>query len=66
MAYPMVRGEVEAGNSTLHGWHYSIEEGEIRIFDVWQGQFVPASETTNSGTGSYQPYVETDGQIFSF
>jgi carbonic anhydrase len=66
MAYPMVRREVEAGNLTLHGWHYVIEDGEIHIFDVQQGRFVPASEATNSGTGPYQPYVENDGQIFSF
>lgn len=66
MDYPMVRREVEAGNLTLHGWHYVIEEGEIHIFDVQQGQFIPASKATNSGTGPYQPYVEHDGQIFSF
>lgn len=66
MDYPMVRREVEAGNLTLHGWHYVIEDGEIHIFDVQQGRFVPASEATNSGTGPYQPYVENDGQIFSF
>ena len=66
MDYPMVRREVEAGNLTLHGWHYVIEEGEIHIFDVQQGQFIPASRATNSGTGPYQPYVENDGQIFSF
>ena len=66
MDYPMVRREVEAGNLTLHGWHYVIEDGEIHIFDVQEGQFVPASKATSSGTGPYQPYVENDGQIFSF
>lgn len=66
MAYPMVRREVEAGRLTLHGWHYVIEHGEIHIFDVQQGRFVPASEASNSGTGPYAPYVEHDGQVFSF
>ena len=66
MDYPMVRREVEAGRLTLHGWHYVIEDGEIHIFDVLQGNFVPASQSTHSGTGPYQPYVENDGQIFSY
>jgi carbonic anhydrase len=62
MDYPMVRREVEAGNLTLHGWHYVIEDGEIHIFDIQQGSFLPASIATSSGTGPYQPYVESDGQ----
>ena len=66
MAYPMVRREVEAGRLTLHGWHYVIEDGEIHIFDVQQGSFVPASQSLHSGSGPYQPYVENDGQIFSY
>ncbi|MEO7106610.1 MAG: carbonic anhydrase [Rhodoferax sp.] len=66
MAYPMVRREVEAGRLTLHGWHYVIEHGEIHIFDVLEGRFVPASEASNSGTGPYAPYVEHDGQVFSY
>lgn len=66
MEYPMVRRSVEAGQLTLHGWHYVIEEGEIHIFDVHQGSFVPASIASSSGTGPYQPYVENDGQIFSY
>lgn len=65
MAYPMVRREVEKGALTLHGWHYVIEDGEIHIFDVRQGSFVPAALASNSGTGPYQPYVEYDGQIIS-
>ena len=66
MDYPMVRRSVEAGKLTLHGWHYVIEEGEIHIFDVHKGSFVPASIASSSGTGPYQPYIENDGQIFSF
>lgn len=66
MDYPMVRREVEAGRLTLHGWHYVIEEGEIHIFDVSQGNFVPASIASSSGTGPYQPYIENDGNIFSY
>lgn len=66
MAYPMVRREVEKGVLTLHGWHYVIEDGEIHIFDVRQGSFVPAAIASSSGTGPYQPYVEHDGQIISY
>ena len=65
MGYPMVRREVERGKLTLHGWHYVIEDGEVHVFDVQQGNFVPAAIASHSGTGPYQPYVEHDGQIFS-
>lgn len=63
MGYPMVRRNVEAGQLTLHGWHYVIEDGEIHVFDAEQGGFVPASIASNSGTGPYHPYVEHDGQL---
>jgi carbonic anhydrase len=65
MDYPMVRREVEAGHLTLHGWHYVIEDGEVHVFDVQQGDFVPASKSSHSGTGPYSPYVEHDGQIIA-
>ena len=65
MEYPFVRREVEAGRLTLHGWHYVIEHGEVHVFDVEQGAFVPASVASHSGTGPYQPHVEHDGQIIS-
>ncbi|MCF8208904.1 MAG: carbonic anhydrase [Rhodoferax sp.] len=66
MAYPMVRREVEAGRLTLHGWYYVIEDGEIHIFDIDHGNFVPASQASHSGSGPYQPYVEHDGQVISY
>lgn len=56
MGYPMVRSQVEAGLMTLHGWHYVIEDGEIHVFDVKSGQFIPASEATHSGDGPYVPH----------
>ncbi len=63
MAYPMVRSRVEEGALSLHGWHYVIEEGEVHVFDAEQGDFVPASVASHSGTGPYLNYVEHDGQI---
>ncbi len=63
MDYPMVRRAVDAGQLTLHGWHYVIEDGEVHVFDVQEGAFVPASVADHSGTGPYQPYVEHDGQV---
>ena len=63
MEYPMVRSRVQSGQISLHGWHYVIEEGEVHVFDVSTGGFVPASRADNSGTGPYQPYVEHDGQV---
>ena len=55
MDYPMVRERVEAGALTLHGWHYVIEDGEVHVFDVRRGGFVPASLAEHAGTGPYLP-----------
>ena len=63
MEYPMVRSRVQSGQISLHGWHYVIEDGEVHVFDVQTGGFVPASQSDHSGTGPYQPYVEHDGQV---
>lgn len=54
MEYPMVRSRVEARKISLHGWHYVIEDGEVCVFDVTTGRFLPASEAGHSGTGPYQ------------
>ncbi len=59
MAYPMVRPRVERRELSLHGWHYVIEDGEVCVFDVHTGQFIPASAAEHSGTG---PYVDYDGE----
>lgn len=56
MDYPMVRERVEKGSLALHGWHYVIEEGEVHVFDVREGGFVPARQSTHSGTGPYLSY----------
>jgi len=63
MGYPMVRERVEQGKLTLHGWHYVIEDGEVHVFDVKSGQFVPASSATHSGTGPY--HLHEDDPIAS-
>lgn len=62
MGYPMVRERVEKGLLALHGWHYVIEDGEVHVFDVKSGKFVPASSATHSGTG---PYLETQDTMTS-
>lgn len=54
MDYPMVRARVEQGRIALHGWHYVIEAGEVHVFDVNKGAFVPASSSEHSGTGPYR------------
>lgn len=53
MDYPMVRARVERREVTLHGWHYVIEDGEVHVFDVRSGAFLPASTAEHSGTGPY-------------
>lgn len=61
MGYPMVRDRVEAGCLALHGWHYVIEEGEVHVFDVRTGAFVPASSADHSGTGPFDSAPVDDG-----
>jgi len=60
MDYPMVRRQVDAGQLALHGWHYVIEDGEVHVFDVHQGAFVPASSAEHSGTGPFLPFAGDD------
>jgi carbonic anhydrase len=61
MGYPMVRERVEAGRLALHGWHYVIEDGEVHVFDVRSGAFVPASSADHSGTGPFDHAPVDDG-----
>ena len=61
MGYPMVRERVEAGRLALHGWHYVIEDGEVHVFDVRSGSFVPASNAEHSGDGPFDPAPVDDG-----
>lgn len=58
MGYPMVRERVEARKIALHGWHYVIEDGEVHVFDVKSGQFIPASHANHSGDGPYHEHFE--------
>ena len=66
MGYPMVREQVEAKQLALHGWHYVIEEGEVHVFDVKSGEFIPASTASHSGTGPYQENEDSiDSPVFN-
>ena len=49
---------VQAGRLTLHGWHDVIEDGEVHLFDVKAGTFIPASNAEHAGTGPYAGYQE--------
>ena len=64
MDYPMVRSRVERGELKLYGWHYVIEEGEVHVFDVGRGCFVPASLSEHSGTGPFADAPD-DGRVFN-
>jgi len=61
MDYPMVRRRVESGHISLHGWHYVIEDGEVHVFDVKSGAFIPASSAAHSGTGPYHHFDGSPG-----
>lgn len=63
MDYPMVRRRVERGELSLHGWHYVIEDGEVHVFDVKSGSFVPASRAEHSGDGPFP--AASDSALFN-
>ncbi|MEO8807745.1 MAG: carbonic anhydrase [Burkholderiaceae bacterium] len=66
MGYPMVRERVEAGRLALHGWHYVIEDGEVHVFDLRSGSFLPASSAEHSGTGPFDSApVDAGSRIFN-
>jgi carbonic anhydrase len=56
---------VEARELTLHGWHYVIEDGEVHVFDVQRGCFVPAAHAEHSGTGPYKDHPSDAEQLFN-
>ena len=41
LTFPIVRERVAAGQISLHGWHYVIEEGRVEFLDVNDGSFKP-------------------------
>ncbi len=59
MDYPMVRRAVEAGDLTLHGWHYVIEDGDVHVFDAQRAAFIPASVATHIGAGPYGGAIQS-------
>ena len=61
MGCPMLRERVEAGRLALHGWLCVIEDGEVHVFDVRSGSFVPASAAERSGDGPFDPAPVDDG-----
>ncbi len=63
MNYPMVRRRVEQKKLSLHGWHYVIEDGQVDVFDVHSGRFIPACESEHSGTGPYDDAPVDDGRL---
>lgn len=58
MDYPMVGRAVAAGELTLHGWHYVIEDGDVHVFDARRGEFIPASVATHIGAGPYGGIIQ--------
>ena len=53
MGYAIVRERVERGELSLHGWHYVIEDGEVHVFDLAAGGFVPASRAAASSSAPF-------------
>lgn len=41
--HPAVAARLAAGRLAVHGWHYRIETGEVRVYDESVQQFVPAT-----------------------
>jgi carbonic anhydrase len=43
MEYPLVQRRVAEGRVFLHGWHYLIDEGQVRVLDIHTGRFEPVA-----------------------
>lgn len=41
--HPCVRGAIDAGTLSLHGWVYRFHEGEVDVYDAASERFVPHS-----------------------
>jgi len=44
LTYPAVKRRVEEGTLFLHGWHYSMESGDINYYDDENYEFKPLGE----------------------
>jgi carbonic anhydrase len=47
--FPVASEALEAGNLALHGWVYDIEALELRVYDVTEDAFRPASAFLDPG-----------------
>ena len=41
LTYPSVKKRFEAGELSIHGWHYDMETGKIEYYDADSYQFLP-------------------------
>jgi len=48
LTYPYIKQKVSEGTLALSGWHYSIENGEILIYDKELSTFVLANEENSN------------------
>jgi carbonic anhydrase len=42
-----------------------IEDGEVHVFDVRSGSFIPASTASHSGTGPYRDRADDGDLLFN-
>jgi len=54
--HPAVAARVATGALAVHGWKYSIETGEVNVYDEMLRRFVPACEKVKEYVG----YVERE------
>lgn len=53
LSYPFIKEKVDAKQIYLHGWHFTIETGEISYFDPETYRFLPISSLIN-GLNQFQ------------
>ena len=58
-------GKTFPGVRALDRVNLTVEEGEIHVFDVKSGKFVPASDAEHSGTGPYHDMDVDSSSIFN-
>lgn len=52
LSYPFVKSRVEKGQLELHGWYYTIENGEIEFYDWNEYKFKPLKSALKEGKGT--------------
>jgi carbonic anhydrase len=57
--HPAIAARLTAGTLAVHGWKYSIETGEVLVYDEMMRRFIPAAEKIKEYTGDASEKQQT-------